>query len=71
MADEISANYFSEMVSIVAVVLLALGVESNFVRQSAAAGDPGHRVVPVLTVILLRVGLALTLAPVRSTRDTT
>ena len=76
--------------SIVAVVLLALGVDSNFVRQSAAAPDPGHRVVPVLTTnlpcvgepavcwgicrvlgILLCVGLALALAPVRSTRDTT
>jgi len=53
------------MVNIVAVALLALGVGSNFVRQSAAARDPGHRVAPVLTAILLCVGLALALAPVR------
>ena len=58
-AGEISANYFSEIVNIIAVVLLALGVESNFLRRSAAARDPGHRVAPVLTVILLCVGLAL------------
>ena len=58
-AGEISANYFSEIVNIIAVVLLALGIESNFVRRSAAARDPGHRVAPVLTVILLCVGLAL------------
>lgn len=59
------------MVNIVAVALLALGVESNFVRRSATARDPGHRMAPVLAVILLCVGLALALAPVRSTRDTT
>ena len=58
-AGEISASYFSEIVNIIAVVLLALGIESNFVRRSAAARDPGHRVAPVLTVILLCVGLAL------------
>jgi len=58
-AGEISASYFSEIVNIIAVVLLALGIESNFVRRSAAARDPGHRVAPVLTVILLSVGLAL------------
>jgi hypothetical protein len=58
-AGEISANYFSEIVNIIAVVLLALGIESNFVRRSAAARNPGHRVAPVLTVILLCVGLAL------------
>lgn len=58
-AGDISASYFSEMTNITAVVLLALGVESNFVRRSATARGLGPRVAPVLTAILLCVGLAL------------
>lgn len=58
-AGDISSSYFSDMTNITAVVLLALGVESNFVRRSATARDLGHRVAPVLAAILLCIGLAL------------
>lgn len=58
-AGDISSSYFSDMINITAVILLALGVESNFVRRSATARDLGHRVAPILTAILLCVGLAL------------
>jgi hypothetical protein len=47
------------MANILAVVLLTLGVEMNFVRRTAAARDVGQRVAPVLTVILLCIGLGL------------
>jgi hypothetical protein len=56
---DVSPSYFSEMANILAVVLLTLGVEMNFVRRSAGARDVGQRVAPVLTVILLCIGLAL------------
>jgi hypothetical protein len=56
---DVSPTYFSEMANILAVVLLTLGVEMNFVRRSASARDVGQRVAPVLTVILLCIGLAL------------
>jgi hypothetical protein len=56
---DVSPSYYSEMANILAVVLLTLGVEMNFVRRSAAARDVGQRVAPVLTVILLCIGLGL------------
>ena len=56
---DVSPSYYSEMANILAVVLLTLGVEMNFVRRNAAARDVGQRVAPVLTVILLCIGLGL------------
>ena len=56
---DVSPSYYSEMANILAVVLLTLGVEMNFVRRNATARDVGQRVAPVLTVVLLCIGLAL------------
>lgn len=56
---DVSPSYYSEMANILAVVLLTLGVEMNFVRRSVASRDVGQRVAPVLTVILLCIGLGL------------
>ena len=61
-AGEVSATYFSDMANILAVMLLALGVELNFGRRTGSARDLGRRVAPVLTMALLCVGLALSFA---------
>lgn len=58
-AGEVSATYFSDMANILAVMLLALGVELNFGRRTGSTRDLGRRVAPVLTMALLCVGLAL------------
>lgn len=59
-AEEISPTYFSDMTEILAVVLIALGIELNFLRRTAdLAADPGRRVSPVFTVFLLSVGITL------------
>ena len=60
-AGEISPSYFTDMINITAVILLALGVEANLARRSATAPSLGHRVAPVLTAMLLCAGLALSL----------
>jgi len=56
---DVSPSYFSDMASIIAVLLLTLGLEMNFLRRSAGARDVGQRVAPVLSVILLCIALAL------------
>lgn len=56
---DISSSYFSEVTNIIAVLLLALGIEMNFVRRKARARDPGERVAPVFIVILLCVAMVL------------
>ena len=58
-AENVSFEYFALMAHILPVVLLALGVETNFVRRGATAPDLGRRVAPVLTIILLSVALGL------------
>ncbi len=58
---DVSPSYFSDMASIIAVLLLTLGLEMNFLRRSAGARDVGQRVAPILTVILLCIGLTLSL----------
>lgn len=52
-AGEIASVYFSNMGQIIPVILLALGVESAFVRRTSGFRDPGRRAAPVLTVVLL------------------
>jgi hypothetical protein len=58
-AEDVSYEYFALMAHILPVVLLALGIETNFVRRSATAPDLGRRVAPVLTIVLLSVALGL------------
>lgn len=58
-AEDVSFEYFALMAHILPVILLALGVETNFVRRGAAAPDLGRRVAPVLTIVLLSVALGL------------
>lgn len=59
-AGEISSSYFSNMGQIIPVILLTLGVESAFVSRTSRLRDPGRRVAPVLTVVLLVVAELLT-----------
>lgn len=59
-ADEVSQEYFSAMPEILAVVLIALGIELNFLRRNAElAADPGRRVSPVFTVLMLSLAILL------------
>ncbi len=59
-AGEIATSFFTTMAEILAVVLLALGIELNFLRRSAdLSADPGRRVSPVFTVWLLGVAILL------------
>lgn len=59
-AGEIAASFFTTMAEILAVVLLALGIELNFLRRSVdLSADPGRRVSPVFTVCLLGVAILL------------
>lgn len=59
-ASEISPDYFSTMPEILAVVLIALGIELNFLRRTTdLTADPGRRVSPVFTVFLLSVAIIL------------
>lgn len=55
-ADRISADYFSNVASILAVLLLTLGIEFSYVRRSASANDFGTRAAPLLSVALLCMG---------------
>ena len=52
-AGEVSPAYFGNMGQIIPVVLLALGVELNYIRRSTKVRDIGYRVTPVFTVFLL------------------
>lgn len=61
-ANDISSSYFSDASNIFSVVLLAVGVEMNYLRRTAKVRDPGQRVAPVLTVVLLCIGLMLSLS---------
>lgn len=58
-ANEVSARYFIAMTTILPVVLLALAVELNYLRRNMIVGDPGRRVAPVLTAMMLCVGMVL------------
>jgi hypothetical protein len=58
-AEDVSFEYFALMAHILPVVLLALGIETNFIRRGATAPDLGRRVAPVLTIVLLSIALGL------------
>lgn len=61
-ANDISPSYFSDASNILSVVLLAVGVELNYLRRAAKERDPGQRVAPVITVVLMCIGLMLALS---------
>lgn len=61
-ANDISSLYFSDTSNILSVVLLALGVELNYIRRNSKERDPGQRVAPVITVVLMCIGLMLALS---------
>lgn len=61
-AGDISSSFFSDASNVLSVVLLAVGVEMSYVRRTAKERDPGQRVAPVLTVVLLCVALMLSLS---------
>jgi len=52
-AGEVSSAYFGNMGQIIPVVLLALGVELNYIRRNTKVRDIGYRVTPIFTVFLL------------------
>lgn len=54
-ANEISTDFFAQMVQVIPVMLITLGLETNFVRRSRRTATA----VPILTVVLLSVALLL------------
>jgi hypothetical protein len=59
-AGDISSAFFSDLTNLMSIVLLAVAVELNYVRRNANARDPGRRMAPVFTVLMLCIGLGLT-----------
>jgi len=58
-AGDVSSEYFALMAHILPVVLLALGVETNFVLRGSTTRDLSIRVAPATTIVLLSVALGL------------
>jgi len=52
-ADNISSEYFNGMVQVLPVLLVTLGLEVSYLRNTNAIREPGQRAVSVLMVILL------------------
>ncbi len=52
-AGDVASWFFSDMVHITPVVLLTLGMEMNYARRNSTALNPGMRVAPVLTIMML------------------
>src|SRR5262249_15960833 len=63
----VDPGYFSTMAQVIPALLITLGIESQYVRQIAAAlpiKDPVERAAPILTVILLCVAEGLAFAAI-------
>lgn len=58
-ADNISPDYFNGMVQVLPVLLVTLGLEVNYLRNTNTIREPGQRAVAILTVILLCVAEAM------------
>lgn len=58
-AGDVSSEYFALMAHILPVVLLALGVETNFVLRGSTTRDLSSRVAPATTIVLLSIALGL------------
>ena len=58
-AGEVSSAFFADMNNINAVLLLTMTIELNQLRRNSRDGDPGTRVAPVFTVLLICTALAL------------
>jgi hypothetical protein len=55
----IDPQYFAQIAQVIPVLLVTLGLEFNYVRQSEAVQEPIQRAAPILTVILLCVAEGL------------
>jgi hypothetical protein len=49
----VDPQYFAAMAQVIPVLLVTLGLEFNYVRESEAVHEPVQRAVPIFTVILL------------------
>lgn len=58
-AGEVSSAFFADMNNTNVVLLLTMTIELNQLRRNAREGDPGTRVAPVFTVLLICMALAL------------
>lgn len=58
-AGDVSSGFFSDVTNVLSLVLLSIAVELNYVRRSANETDPGRRIAPVFTVLLMCVALGL------------
>ncbi len=58
-SGEVSPTFFSDMNNINVVLMLTIAIELNYVRRNASEDDPGRRVAPVFTVLLMCIALAL------------
>ncbi len=61
-ADDVSSAYFASAIDIIALTLLAIGVELSYIRRVSAVRDAAERAAPVLTIILLCAGQMLALS---------
>ncbi len=52
-ANEVSADFFGQMVNVIPMLLIPLGLELNYVRRTAGIRNPGMRAAPILTVVML------------------
>lgn len=61
--NQISTDFFAQMVQVIPMLLITLGIELSFVRRAGAVRSPGQRAAPILTVVMLCVaeGLAFSM----------
>jgi len=61
-ANDVSPAYFASAIDIIALTLLAIGVELSYIRRVSGVRDAAERAAPVLTIILLCAGQMLALS---------
>lgn len=61
--NQISTDFFAQMVQVIPMLLITLGIELSFVRRAGSVRGPGQRAAPILTVVMLCVaeGLAFSM----------
>lgn len=70
-AGNVASGYFADMANILAILLLTLGMEVNFLRRRTSHSNPGQRVAPAFTVLLVCIALGLSFTmEVKGDKDT-
>lgn len=70
-AGNVASGYFADMANILAILLLTLGMEVNFLRRRTTHSNPGQRVAPAFTVLYVCIALGLSFTmEVKGDKDT-